>query len=227
MKVSNKLDIIKKNIEKACQVSDRPPEDVKIVAVTKYVSEKRALEAVKSGLYHLGENRPDGLINKQEAINDKRVSWHFIGSLQSRKVKDVIPHIDFLHSLDRMSLAEEVNKRAEGRIVKCFIQVNISGEESKHGLPEEELMSFIKSLKSLEQIQIVGLMTMAPHTHNEKIIRQTFRRLKTWQTHISEQGLNHAPCQELSMGMSNDYGLAVEEGATFVRIGSALVGNDQ
>jgi len=128
-----------------------------------------------------------------------------------------------LHSLDRMSLAEEIEKRAVNP-VKCFVQVNVSGEESKHGLSKEEVIPFIQSLEKFSKIQVVGLMTMAPNTDDKEVIRKVFRGLKELQQEIANLNLPYAPCQELSMGMSNDYEIAIEEGATFIRIGTALVG---
>lgn len=197
-------------------------QEVTIVAVTKQVSVDRAIEVLDVGIQHLGENRPEGLLSKKEQIKDGAV-WHYIGTLQSRKVKQVINEIDYLHSLDRMSLAEEIEKRAINP-VKCFVQVNVSLEQSKHGLLKEEVIPFIKDLEKFSKINVVGLMTMAPNTEDETIIRQVFRELKNLQQEVASLNLSYAPCTELSMGMSNDYEIAVEEGATFVRIGTALVG---
>jgi PLP dependent protein len=224
MKVSENVKIIKENIQSACERSGRMAEAVKIVAVTKYVSIERAEEAVEAGLLHLGENRDEGLISKWEVLEDKP-QWHFIGSLQSRKVKNIIDKVSYIHSLDRMSLAKEIHKRAD-KPVSCFVQVNVSGEESKHGISPEEVKEFIGSLKNLFNIKVVGLMTMAPHTDDEPFLRSCFRQLKTIQEEIRSLNLPYAPCTELSMGMSNDYMIAIEEGATFIRIGTALVGND-
>nr|WP_029986721.1 YggS family pyridoxal phosphate-dependent enzyme [Lysinibacillus fusiformis] len=203
----------------------REANNVQIIAVTKEVSVERTQEAIEAGLTHLGENRPEGLNRKISAIQ-AHVNWHYIGSLQTRKVKQVINSIDYLHSLDRLSLAEEIEKRAV-KPVKCFIQVNVSGEESKHGLSMEEVLPFVESLKSFTKVQVVGLMTMAPNTEDEALIRSVFKQLKQCQQQIAEQGFAHAPCTELSMGMSNDFEIAVEEGATFVRVGTALVGNER
>jgi PLP dependent protein len=197
-------------------------QNVQIIAVTKSVSVERTQEAVDASIYHLGENRPEGLMNKVEHINGD-VVWHYIGSLQTRKVKQILPYIDYLHSLDRLSLADEIEKRAE-KPLKCFVQVNVSGEESKHGLNAEEAVAFIEALKDYKNIIVVGLMTMAPFTEDEAVIRQTFKGLKRLQEKIKEIKYSHAPCTELSMGMSNDFEVAIEEGATFVRIGTALVG---
>lgn len=192
-----------------------------IIAVTKYVSTERAKEAVAAGISDLGENRIEGFIEKREHIDN--VTMHFIGSLQTRKVREVINQIDYLHSLDRMSLAREIQKRAEKKI-KCFIQVNVSGEDSKHGINPEELESFTQSLAEYDNIEVVGLMTMAPLEANEAEIRSYFKHLKQLQLKIQELALPYAPCTETSMGMSNDYKIAIEEGATFIRIGTKLVG---
>ncbi|MBD8035517.1 YggS family pyridoxal phosphate-dependent enzyme [Solibacillus sp. A46] len=195
---------------------------VNIIAVTKEVDIARTKEAIEAGLTNLGENRPEGLMNKLQSINSN-VSWHYIGSLQTRKVKQVINDIDYLHSLDRLSLAEEIEKRAT-KAVKCFIQVNVSGEESKHGLTKQQALDFVKQLEQFSKIIVVGLMTMAPFTEDETVIRQVFKQLKQLQQEMSQLNIPNVPCTELSMGMSNDYEIAVEEGATFVRIGTALVG---
>ena len=126
------------------------------------------------------------------------MNWHFIGSLQTRKVKEIINEIDYLHSLDRLSLAKEIQKRADKK-VKCFIQVKTSSEESKQGLAIEETVSFIQSLQELDKIEVVGLMTMAPFTEEEEEIRRCFKTLRMLQTEVQELELLHAPCKELSM----------------------------
>ncbi|WP_377889328.1 YggS family pyridoxal phosphate-dependent enzyme [Alkalihalobacillus sp. R86527] len=222
MEVRTNLEKIVSKIESAAHRSNRNPEDVNIIAVTKYVSIDRAKEAVGAGLSHLGENRQEGLIEKVEAFEEQPV-WHFIGTLQSRKVKEIIAHVDYIHSLDRRSLAKEINKRATKKM-KCFVQINVSGEESKHGLTPEQVMPFVESLKNYPNIEVVGLMTMAPHIKDADEIRAVFQQLRELQTLVQKQSFEHAPCKELSMGMSNDFEIAVEEGATFVRIGSSLVG---
>lgn len=203
---------------------DRIRSGIEIIAVTKQVGVDRTLEAIEAGIRHLGENRPEGLQKKQEAITGD-AAWHFIGNLQTRKVRDVIDRVDYLHSLDRMSLAKEIEKRA-GKRVKCFVQVNVSQEETKSGLLPEETLEFIESLQTFEKIEVVGLMTMAPNTEDEALIRNVFKGLKLLQLEIAAKGWDHAPCTECSMGMSNDYLIAAQEGATFVRIGTALVGSE-
>lgn len=220
-KIIENLKQIQHQIENAKQRSNAE-QVVQIIAVTKEVDVKRTEEAIEAGLIHLGENRPEGLLNKLDSIKSA-VSWHYIGSLQTRKVKQVIDQIDYLHSLDRLSLAEEIEKRAT-KPVKCFVQVNVSGEESKHGLTREQALDFVKQLEQFSKIEVVGLMTMAPFTEDETMIRQVFKQLKQLQQEVSQLNIPNVPCTELSMGMSNDYEIAVEEGATFVRIGTALVG---
>jgi PLP dependent protein len=178
-----------------------------------------------AGVEHIGENRIEGLLEKKEYLADKNVKWHFIGTLQSRKVKDIINHVDYIHSLDRLSLAKEIQKRAD-KTISCFVQVNVAEEDSKHGLAVKEVISFVDKLKDYDKIKVVGLMTMAPFTEDESIVRNVFSTLKQLQIDIQNKDLPHAPCEELSMGMSNDYVIAVEEGATFVRIGTDLVGKE-
>jgi PLP dependent protein len=223
--VKENLDEIETRISEACNRVARNKGEVTIIAVTKYVSIDRTKEAVEAGVVHLGENRDEGFLEKREAIGDKPI-WHFIGSLQTRKVKNVINKIDYLHSLDRLSLASEIQKRATKK-VKCFIQVNVSGENAKHGLNPQELMGFLKGLEPFTLIEVVGLMTMAPLTEESEIIRKNFSDLKELQKNVQALGLSYAPCNELSMGMSNDYEIAIEEGATYIRLGTSLVGKDE
>ncbi|OXS78480.1 YggS family pyridoxal phosphate-dependent enzyme [Domibacillus enclensis] len=222
MKVKDNLAAIKQKIEQAAARAGRKAEDVTIVAVTKYVSTDRAKEAVEAGIGHLGENRVEGIIEKHEVIGSQ-AKWHFIGSLQTRKVKSMIEYADYIHSLDRESLAKEINQRAT-KPVQCFVQVNVSGEESKHGLEPGEVIPFIESLHRYENVQIGGLMTMAPLTDDRDVLRACFRQLASLRDEVQALNLPFAPCSELSMGMSNDYDIAIEEGATMIRIGTALVG---
>ncbi|MFD6206807.1 MULTISPECIES: YggS family pyridoxal phosphate-dependent enzyme [unclassified Peribacillus] len=222
MKVADNLKNIEEKINIACENSGRDRKDIKLIAVTKYVSVERAMEALEAGISDLGENRDEGLLKKYEVLKDKP-NWHYIGSMQTRKVRNVIDKIAYIHSLDRISLAEEIQKRASEPI-NCLVQVNVSGEESKHGLNPEATLDFIKGLSDFDKVNVAGLMTMAPLTDDEQVLRECFRKLKGIQVEIQNAGLKYAPCTELSMGMSNDFMIAIEEGATMVRIGTALVG---
>ncbi|UOR12914.1 YggS family pyridoxal phosphate-dependent enzyme [Halobacillus amylolyticus] len=222
MTVADNLTNMMETIEDACRSCGRDKDEITIIAVTKYVTVERAKEALEAGIKDLGENRKEGLLEKYESLGNE-ANWHFIGSLQSRKVKEVIDQVDMIHSLDRKSLAKEINKRAE-HPVPCFIQVNASGEESKHGLSPDDVEAFVDHLKVYEQVKVVGLMTMAPHVDQEEELRAVFRKLRALRDRIRDKQLPHAPCEYLSMGMSNDYAIAIEEGATHIRVGSSLVG---
>ncbi len=195
---------------------------VQLIGVTKSVSSQVASELLAAGVTHLGENRPDGLLEKQAELGRTACTWHFIGTLQTRKVRQIIDAIDVLHSLDRLHLAEEINKRTD-RIIDCFIQVNVSGEESKQGIAPEDLPSFLHEIGQYPAVRVIGLMTMAPLTEDTMRIREVFRSLKTLQEEVKAKKLSYAPCTELSMGMSSDFEIAIEEGATFVRVGTTLV----
>jgi PLP dependent protein len=222
--VKENLEVIQKNIEAACKRANRNKEDVTIIAVTKYVSEETAKRALDVGINHLGENRDSGLLKKWTTLGNQPI-WHFIGTLQSKKVKEIIDKVDYIHSLDRLSLAKEIEKRAE-KTIRCFVQVNVSGEESKHGILPNEVVPFIKEIAQYSKIEIVGLMTMAPYIENKDELRTVFKNLNNLQKDVQALKLPYAPCFELSMGMSNDYEIAVEEGATFIRIGTSLVGKE-
>ena len=222
MAVQENLVVVKEAIKKACERAERSVQEIKLVAVTKTVGIETTNEVVEAGLTDLGENRNEGFLQKYEYFGSK-VNWHFIGSLQTRKVKEVINEIDYLHSLDRLSLAKEIQKRATKK-VRCFVQVKTSREESKQGLSTEEAIAFIQALQDFDKIEVVGLMTMAPFTGEEAEIRRCFRTLRMLQKQVQELELPYAPCEELSMGMSNDYTIAIEEGATYIRLGTILVG---
>ncbi|WP_106497695.1 YggS family pyridoxal phosphate-dependent enzyme [Lentibacillus sp. Marseille-P4043] len=224
MTVSANLQEIRSNIRQACANSNRNPEEITIIGVTKYVTIERTEETINAGINDLGENRLEGFLEKHEHFQDQ-AKWHFIGTLQSRKVKDIIDKVDVIHSLDRLSLAKEINKRTTVPI-DCFVQVNVSGEKSKHGLSPDTVITFLNDVQTYENIRVVGLMTMAPHVNDEKLLRDTFRQLATLRSAIQQENLPQAPCHYLSMGMSNDYQIAIEEGATHIRIGSKLVGTN-
>ena len=221
MNVRENFEKITKEIVETCGKVGRNLEEVNLVAVTKYVGDARVKEAIEAGITDFAENRSQNYVERKNKYSNK--TWHLIGSLQTRKVRDVINDVDYFHALDRDSLAKEIEKRAEKEI-KCFVQVNVSGEESKHGLTSEEAIDFIKSLEQYSKIKVVGLMTMAPFVEDEEILRNCFRKLRQLRDEVKGLNLPYAPCEFLSMGMSNDYKIAIEEGATHIRVGTALVG---
>lgn len=190
-----------------------------LIMATKYLSAEDLSAVVDAGIKHIGENRVESLLHKREAYPDAPLHWHFIGTLQSKKVKKVISHVDVLHTLDRLSLALEIEKHRT-EVLPCFVQVNISQEPQKHGLEFDAVASFMDELKALTKIQVIGLMGMAEDTDDDAVIETQFKRLKHLKDALS---LKHPSCQLLSMGMSNDYKLALACGATHVRIGRLLL----
>ncbi|MBM7710588.1 YggS family pyridoxal phosphate-dependent enzyme [Enterococcus xiangfangensis] len=220
--IAGNLHRIEQEIQESCALVSRNPQDITMVAVTKSVDSITANELVELGVTDLAENRVDKLLEKkQDLSHHQQIKWHLIGNLQRRKVKLIINEIDYFHALDSLRLAQEIQKRA-AHPINCFVEVNVSGEESKQGIKPKELHSFIKELEDLDKIKVIGLMTMAPYEASQEDVRKIFSTLKQLQESVKEQNLQYAPCTELSMGMSQDFKTAIEEGATFVRIGTAL-----
>lgn len=207
-------------VAQAMETANRT-DQVNVIAVTKYVGIDQAKALVDTGVRHIGENRVDKFLEKYQALKDEELIWHLIGSLQRRKVKEVINFVDYFHALDSMKLAQEIQKRASHPI-KCFIQVNISGEESKHGFAPEELDAVLPELEGLDNLQIVGLMTMAPFEASQDELQAIFAATHQLQKELQKKQLKNMPFTELSMGMSRDYDVAIANGATFVRIGTSF-----
>ncbi|VTS32488.1 pyridoxaL 5'-phosphate dependent enzyme class III family [Streptococcus pseudoporcinus] len=208
-------------VHKACVAANRLEENVKVVAVTKHVDISTASALLDIGIKHLAENRVDKFLEKYEALKDRDVTWHLIGSLQRRKVKDVINHVDYFHALDSLNLAKEIQKRA-AHPINCFLQVNISGEESKHGFSPDEVNLVLPQIAELDKIRLVGLMTMAPLDADSETIHNIFEQAAQLRQELQQQDRKNMPFTELSMGMSNDYEIAIQHGATFVRIGTSF-----
>ncbi|MCR5307385.1 MAG: YggS family pyridoxal phosphate-dependent enzyme [bacterium] len=187
--------------------------DATIVCASKYVGAESIRKMYNLGIKNMGENRVQAFLGKYDELKDLDIIWHFIGHLQTNKVKDVINKIEYLHSLDSIKLANEIEKYSMKKI-KCFIEIN-SGEESKSGIDYSEALNFYNELKKYSKIEVIGFMTMAPNTTDEKIIKGVFMRLKDFKDSID-------PNLKLSMGMSNDYKIALECGATHIRLGSIL-----
>ncbi|MFD2170796.1 YggS family pyridoxal phosphate-dependent enzyme [Tumebacillus lipolyticus] len=226
MVYQQRLAELKERIAQACARVGRDPQEVTVVAVTKYVGVEETKSLIEAGQYDLGENRIQVAAPKLEAIPETAgVRWHFIGQLQTNKVKEVLGRFFMIHSLDRPSLAQEIDKRAlaAGLTVPCLIQVNVSGEESKGGFSPAELADFLLVAREMLGIEVRGLMTMAPIASDGEAVRSVFRQLRELRDDLLTRGILPPTAKELSMGMSGDYEVAVEEGATIVRIGSALV----
>ena len=189
------------------------PKGATIVCASKYVDSDKIREMYNLGISNMGENRVQAFLKKYDDLTDLNIIWHFIGHLQTNKVKDVINKIEYLHSLDSIKLANEIEKYSNKKL-KCFIEIN-SGEESKSGIDYSEALNFYNELKNYSKIEVVGFMTMAPNTTNESIIKGVFMRLKDFRDSIDKNLF-------LSMGMSNDYKIDLECGATHIRLGSIL-----
>lgn len=221
MNLKENTERVFQQIKDASQQAGREANSVSVLAVTKYVDVPTAEALLPLGVHHIGENRVDKFLEKYEALKGRNITWHLIGTLQRRKVKDVIQYVDYFHALDSLKLAEEIQKRSD-RVVKCFLQVNISREESKHGFSKEELMELLPELATLDKIEYVGLMTMAPFEASSDELKEIFKATQDLQLEIREKQIPNMPMTDLSMGMSRDYKEAIEFGSTFVRIGSAF-----
>lgn len=224
--IKENLNYVRNNIKESANKSNRNSEDITLLAVTKTVDVDSVLEAIDNGVTDVGENKPQELARKYEVIGDK-VNWHLIGSLQTNKVKYIIDKVHMIHSLDRQALCEEIQKRAEkiDRTIDCLVQVNISKEESKHGLEEKDVIEFIKEVSTnYKNIRIKGLMTMAPFSEDENEVRNVFRGLKNLSLEIDKLNIHNVFMDYLSMGMSNDYQVAIEEGSNMVRVGTSIFG---
>lgn len=228
MSLKDRRQHVEERIQAACDRSGRNPGDVRVIAVTKYVSTEMTRDVLDCGIEHLGENRPGVALPKWEALGGLGV-WHFIGHLQSRKVKDIVGKFQYIHSLDRLSLVQELDKRAAaaGVQVKGFLQVNVSGEASKQGVEPMEAEAFLRAAEQFEHVQIIGLMTMAPEEEDPELTRPVFRGLRELRDELNAKRVTKEPLTELSMGMSGDFEVAIEEGATWVRLGTLLVGKGE
>lgn len=220
MNLVENADLVRQQVETARNKASRQ-DQVNVIAVTKYVDVATTEALVKTGIQHIGENRVDKFLEKYQALKEYDLTWHLIGSLQRRKVKDVINLVDYFHALDSVKLAQEIQKRAEHPI-KCFLQVNISGEESKHGFAPDELDDVLAEIAQLDKIEIVGLMTMAPFEASQEELQDIFSKTHQLQKQLEKKQLKNMPFSELSMGMSRDFEVAIANGATYVRIGTSF-----
>lgn len=220
MNLVENADLVRQQVETARNKANRQ-DQVNVIAVTKYVDVVTTEALVKTGIQHIGENRVDKFLEKYQALKEYDLTWHLIGSLQRRKVKDVINLVDYFHALDSVKLAQEIQKRAEHPI-KCFLQVNISGEESKHGFAPDELDDVLAEIAQLDKIEIVGLMTMAPFEASQEELQDIFSKTHQLQKQLEKKQLKNMPFSELSMGMSRDFEVAIANGATYVRIGTSF-----
>ncbi len=202
-------------IQQSCDKVSRDIQEVCPIIVTKNRTNEEIQEVYSLGFRHFAENRVEKLLARQTAFPQEDIVWHLIGPLQKRKVKQIVNQIQYFHAIDRLSIMEEIDKRLDSPL-KCFLEVNVSGEESKHGFTISEIFEAYEVAKQYPNIEIIGLMTMAPFEANDEAIRNYFRELKE----VSKK-LQSTSTLKLSMGMSQDYPIAIEEGAHFIRIGTA------
>lgn len=224
-RVIDNLLSVKERIEEAALKAGRDPSEIKLVAVSKTVGVEKIKEAVSAGATILGENYVQEAKKKIEEIG-RQVEWHMIGHLQTNKVKQAIGLFDMIQSVDRIGLAKEIDKRAKqlDKRVRVLIEVNISGEAAKSGVEREMATSLVSEIANLENVTVEGLMTMPPYFTDPQDARPYFESLRDLKVEIERQGFANISMKELSMGMSNDFEIAIEEGATIVRVGTAIFG---
>ena len=226
--IAERLEAVRERIAQACQRAGRHADDITLVGVTKTFPVEMVAAAYEAGLRDFGENRVQELTSKAQAmpgtIQGGAFRWHMIGHLQRNKARDVVPCADVFHALDSLRLAGALDKRAAeaGRILPCFVQVNVSGEASKFGLDPGAAAEVVQRLAEHEHLRVVGLMTLAAPAADPEEVRPQFRRLRT----LFETGSHgrFEPMTSLSMGMSGDFEVAIEEGATHIRLGTILFG---
>lgn len=224
--IKAQLTEVRKQIEEAAKVAGRKKEEVTLIAVSKTYPVSAIEEAIAEGCMDFGENHVQELVNKIEEI-DKPVRWHLIGHLQTNKVKYIVGKTALIHSVDSVKLAEEIEKQSAKKevITHILLEVNVAEEASKYGFKVEEVMNAVEAISKMSHIQVDGLMTVAPYVENPEDNRAIFRKLFELSVDIQKQKFDNISTSILSMGMSNDFKIAIEEGATMVRVGTAIFGN--
>ncbi len=224
--IARRVESVLSAIRSAAEKAGRRPDSIRLVAATKTVTADRIREGIGAGLSILGENRVQEALPKVEALAQAPVRWHFIGHLQRRKVRSVVGMFELIHSVDSLELAQEIDRRAgeAGRPQGILLEVNIGGETTKGGFHQDGFPQLVSTMAALSNIQIKGLMAIPPPTAEPESARTYFIRLRELAEAIAAQRIPGVAMDELSMGMSNDYDIAVQEGATLVRVGSAIFG---
>jgi PLP dependent protein len=224
--IASNIDLVRGRIEKAAKRSGRDSKDITFVCVTKTATFAQLKEAIEAGITDIGENRVNDALLKHDYLKDLNTGrrWHMIGHLQTNKVKKCLRIFDIIHSLDSIKLADEINiqARSMGKVVDCFIEVNISEGASKYGIDKKDVSSFLEKASTLDNVRIIGLMAMAPIVKSPEDTRVYFRKMRILRDDLEKRNTKNAQIRELSIGMTQDFEVAIEEGATFVRIGSAI-----
>lgn len=224
--ISQQLETLSQKLKKACQKAERPAQSVQLIAVSKKKPSTHIQEAFNAGQIHFGENYVQEFLEKQKQTSELKIQWHFIGHLQRNKVKDLIGKVHLIHTIDRLSLAQTINRVAQEKqiIQKALLQVKISNDPKKTGCEPDQVEQLIVDLKPFTHLQICGLMTVGSFNDDLEITRQEFKRLRQMQERINEKNLYHSKLDELSMGMSRDFEIAIAEGATLIRVGRDIFG---
>ncbi|MFA5577737.1 MAG: YggS family pyridoxal phosphate-dependent enzyme [Tissierellaceae bacterium] len=223
--IGDRLILLNEEIEKALVRADRRGETVKLVAVTKTMGMDKIKDALSHGVTDIGENRVQELSDKYHTLGNE-ANFHMIGHLQTNKVRNLIGKTALIHSLDRMSLAQELNKRSAllDIVTDVLLQVNVAEEKSKYGLKTDQVLQFVEDILDFKNIRIRGMMTMAPLTDDKALVRNVFRSLFKLKEDIIKRNYEGLKMDYLSMGMTNDYKLAIEEGSNMIRVGSFIFG---
>ncbi|CAA9435586.1 MAG: UPF0001 protein YggS [uncultured Rubrobacteraceae bacterium] len=222
-RISERLEAVRWGVREALNESGRGPDETRILVASKYYTLEQMGALAGAGVEIVGENKVEDLLRKQEAFEDA-FEWHFIGHLQRRKARDVVSRVTLIHSVDSVRLVEELAKRAPEEGVEVLVQVNVSGEESKYGVREDEVDPMLEVIGETEgKVRARGFSTLAPLVEQAEDVRYVFAKLRTIRDRLKNRWSSRFDLSELSMGMSNDYRVAVEEGATIVRIGRALI----
>jgi pyridoxal phosphate enzyme (YggS family) len=224
--IARNIQEVRQRITGAALRTGRDPGEVRLVAVSKTVEVDRIRQAIRAGIAILGENYVQEAKKKIEQMG-MEAQWHMVGHLQSNKARQAVQLFDMIHSLDSLPLARELDRRAEaaGRTINSLVQVNLSGEQTKSGVSPESVEKLLKNLIPLKHLRVCGLMCMPPFFHEPERARPLFKALRELRDRLRERGLPGIGLEELSMGMSGDYEVAVEEGATLVRVGTAIFGS--
>lgn len=225
-RVRERLAVVHGTIDEALRKSGRSPGEARILVATKYYEPDQMSALAEAGVDLVGENRSEDLIEKQEAFG-RDFEWHFIGHVQRRKAKDIVPRVSLIHSVDSARLIAELEKRAPENGVDILLQINASGEESKYGVPEDEAEGLLEVAAASEgKVRVKGLMTIAPMVEDPENVRYVFAKLRGLRDDLMKSWGSRFDLTELSMGMSKDYAVAVEEGATLVRVGRTIIEED-
>ena len=223
--IQNQINEVKQNIKKACERVGRQESEVTLIAVSKTKPVELLKAAYDAGVRHFGENKVQELCDKYELLPED-IKWHMIGHLQRNKVKYIVDKVTLILSVDSLRLAEQIDQEAKKKsvVVDILVEVNIGEEETKFGLKTEEVIELVREISTLSSLRVKGLMTVAPYTENAEENRTYFKKMKQLCVDINAKNIDNVSMEHLSMGMTGDYEIAIEEGATIVRVGTGIFG---